>query len=129
MALVGLMALLGCLPPPAEGGTPLAAWPSLAADQDWVWVQYRHQVRVGEEMVAVIRTRPGALCLVSFRLPDGTWQTADGLVPKQADAQGLCAWRWRVEGSPPGRAWLTVAVGNTSRRVGIEIRAQADSAP
>ncbi len=128
LALVGLLGLLGCLVPPAQATTP-APHLSATSAPDWVWVDYSREVTVGEEAFAVVRTRPGALCFITFRLPNGVWQSGEDLAPRRADAQGECAWRWQVAPSPAGEALLTVAVGETSRQVKVTVHDKGDPSP
>jgi micrococcal nuclease len=65
------------------------------------------------------RTAPGANCGITVIYKSGP-SVAKGLVPKQADAKGDVAWRWRVgSNTTPGRWPIIVACskGQDSGRI------------
>lgn len=76
----------------------------------------------GGHASASVSTAPGANCTISYVTPAGTHSTAQGLIPKTADATGSVSWTWNIGGNTrPGTGTVTVTCGSVSASAAITI--------
>jgi len=69
----------------------------------------------GSTASVVVQTRPGAHCTIQYRTPAGTASQAQGLVPRDADADGRVSWSWKIGTSTrPGTGTVTVTCDGVS---------------
>jgi hypothetical protein len=75
----------------------------------------------GTASVAV-QTAPNASCSIKYITPRGTDSTAQGLIPKTADASGRVSWSWVIgTATQPGTGRVTVTCGGASATAPIQI--------
>jgi len=69
----------------------------------------------GGTALVVVQTRPGAHCTIQYRTPAGTASQAQGLMPRDAGADGRVSWSWKIGSSTrPGTGTVTVTCDGVS---------------
>ena len=117
-----------------QGGAGLWASTEIAATQPpaatkpptssaYEIIEFTTPVRVGGTARVVIRTTPGATCLLSYKTPAGTQSTASGIGTKTADSKGNCTWKWKIgTGTKPGIGYVYIAVDGVGQNHQITIK-------
>jgi hypothetical protein len=74
-------------------------------------------VEVGKHATVTVKTLAGVDCSIEYFLPSGEKSTSQELVPKKADANGICAWCWQIgTNTNPGTGRVTITVGDENQK-------------
>ncbi len=76
----------------------------------------------GRNASVTVQTSAGAACDIDYYTPKGTYSTAAGLYPKNADGSGLVSWTWLIGGNTTrGTGTVRVSCGGASASTAITI--------
>ncbi|OGO41996.1 MAG: hypothetical protein A2W36_06975 [Chloroflexi bacterium RBG_16_58_14] len=74
-------------------------------------------IEVGKHATVTVKTLPGTGCSIEYLLPSGEPSQSQELKPKDADANGICAWCWQIgTNTTPGKGQVIVTVGDTEKK-------------
>ncbi len=105
-----------------EAAQPTQPQPAVAAS-GFTLNQLTSPVPRGGSASAAIQTSAGAACSIRYVTPSGNRSTAQGLVTETADADGVCAWTWRIGSSTkPGTGTVTITANGVTQSFPIVVR-------
>jgi len=94
-----------------------------ASASGFTLTQLTSPVGRGGNVSATIRTAAGAACSIGYVTPSGNKSTAQGLVSETADANGVCAWTWKISSSTkPGTGTVTITANGSTQSFPIAIQ-------